>query len=1056
MSFLTSTVDFRAFAQYSQRNPYPRFGEQNATISFSTPHCTKMGRYDWFEMENCSFVTNPGQPMLPVRTVVMKLPERSPILDVSVTVREAPLDGIFSVLPAPSPSIVGSQQPGDSCEDATIYASKSFFPEKWYTFREGHGLDAETNTRVEYVILSIFPLRFLPAEKRVIRAVSVSVKVSYVEALPLTTPSLLKNLIITSPDFETHALQLARWKNQTGVSSRVANTTWIYHNYGGIDGQEQIRTCIKDFVATYGIIYVTIFGDADVVPVRYAYVPDGQDTYTPTDLYYADLDGTWDDNNDQVYADQTYDNVDGIPDVCVGRIPFSLTSYAQVAVDKIIGYQSQFNASQSWARRVVLAAGTGSGDGFSNTLGNASTVLKEYISDIVGDKNIVKLYESAGNLSQGNMLNQINNGALFVNFAGHGDPDTGLFSAGWLFYWVIPGFIWNGFGISEVQLLNNGLKLPVVTTSSCSTARFDDVDCLGEWFVGEPNGGSIAYFGATRIAWSYANDSSPYGLMGEMDRRIYQNYYQGFTRLGQMWGETVSKYVQSYVWNYAYASVYDVKTLMEFELLGDPTIRIYHPDYPETLSVPEDCATIQGAINAAYDGDTILVSSGTYYENVVVHKSVSLIGEDKSSTIIDGNTTASTVQINSNNVKISGFTVQNGTHGILINFASNCTISGNKVTANYEGIYLNESSNNSIIGNSITGNTFDGIYLRSSSNNSIIGNYLKDNYNGIDLRHSSDNNSIYGNNITSNTRDGIELDYIANCNSIFGNSITSNVRNGIELWYSSDNNIYENAIAENKYGVWIGYSSNNSLCHNNFIDNTLQIQVSTMDTIDVWDDGYPSGGNYWSDYNGTDLNTGLDQNVTGSDGIGDTPYTIDENNTDKYPLMRLWTSPDIAVLNVTPSKLNVGQGFLIHINITVMNQGNKIEGFNLKTYANTTSLQTQYFTLVSNNSTTFTYAWNTSGFAEGNYTIWAYAWPVPGETDTADNNFTGGWVLVTIPGDLNGDFKVSLADLVLLANAYGSRPGDLNWNFNADIDGNSVVGLSDLVILANHYGQQFP
>jgi hypothetical protein len=65
-------------------------------------------------------------------------------------------------------------------------------------------------------------------------------------------------------------------------------------------------------------------------------------------------------------------------------------------------------------------------------------------------------------------------------------------------------------------------------------------------------------------------------------------------------------------------------------------------------------------------------------------------------------------------------------------------------------------------------------------------------------------------------------------------------------------------------------------------------------------------------------------------------------------------------------------------------------------------------------------------------------------------------IVVTIPGDIDGNFKVQLQDLVILAMAYGSKPGDSNWNPNADIDGNNVVGLSDLVILAQHYGQHYP
>jgi hypothetical protein len=103
---------------------------------------------------------------------------------------------------------------------------------------------------------------------------------------------------------------------------------------------------------------------------------------------------------------------------------------------------------------------------------------------------------------------------------------------------------------------------------------------------------------------------------------------------------------------------------------------------------------------------------------------------------------------------------------------------------------------------------------------------------------------------------------------------------------------------------------------------------------------------------------------------------------------------------------------------------------------------------------TLTFTLNTTGFAYGNYTISAYASPVPGETNTADNTFVGGSVLVTIPGDLNGDLKVTLPDLVILANAYGLKP--IKWNPNADINGNGKVDLPDLVLLALHYGQHYP
>ena len=165
---------------------------------------------------------------------------------------------------------------------------------------------------------------------------------------------------------------------------------------------------------------------------------------------------------------------------------------------------------------------------------------------------------------------------------------------------------------------------------------------------------------------------------------------------------------------------------------------------------------------------------------------------------------------------------------------------------------------------------------------------------------------------------------------------------------------------------------------------------------------------------------------------------------------------DIAVLSVNPLKTIVGQGYPMNINVTVANQGDFTETFNVTLYINTTAVETKQVTLTSLNSTTLTFTWNATGFAKGNYTLWAYAWPVPGETDIDDNTFMDGIVTVTIPGDVDGDFEVRLVDLVHVAIAYGSTPNQQNWNPNTDIDNNGQVGLRDLVIVAIHYGQKDP
>ena len=165
---------------------------------------------------------------------------------------------------------------------------------------------------------------------------------------------------------------------------------------------------------------------------------------------------------------------------------------------------------------------------------------------------------------------------------------------------------------------------------------------------------------------------------------------------------------------------------------------------------------------------------------------------------------------------------------------------------------------------------------------------------------------------------------------------------------------------------------------------------------------------------------------------------------------------EVAVGNVTQTKAVVGRGYTIFVNATVMNQGDFDDILNVTFSAGANVIYQPQVNLTSKTSATIAFSWNTTGFAYGNYTISVYAQPVSGEINTTNNVCRSGWIVVTIPGDTNGDFKVSLLDLVLLANAYGFRPSDAKWNALADIDGNGVVGLSDLVIMAKNYGQQYP
>jgi len=140
----------------------------------------------------------------------------------------------------------------------------------------------------------------------------------------------------------------------------------------------------------------------------------------------------------------------------------------------------------------------------------------------------------------------------------------------------------------------------------------------------------------------------------------------------------------------------------------------------------------------------------------------------------------------------------------------------------------------------------------------------------------------------------------------------------------------------------------------------------------------------------------------------------------------------------------------LNTNITVANLGDFTENFNITLYADATVIETIGMILEGGTSLTIVFPWNTTGFAHGNYTLWAHAEPVPGETSTGDNTFVYGWVSVTIPGDVDGDGDVDPADFYIFAGNYGSSPPS---NPNCDLDGDGDVGPDDFYIFSGNYGK---
>jgi parallel beta-helix repeat protein len=325
-----------------------------------------------------------------------------------------------------------------------------------------------------------------------------------------------------------------------------------------------------------------------------------------------------------------------------------------------------------------------------------------------------------------------------------------------------------------------------------------------------------------------------------------------------------------------------------------------------TLTVPDDYQTITSAVNHASQNDIIFVKSGIYHENIQINKSLTLEGQDSKNTIIIGNGGANepaVLTLATTGVKISGFTIESAnssirTHNALgINIqADNCTINDNIFQNNYIGIFCALQSSTTVTNNIITSSIKDGIRfyagsLNNISNNTIVANAVS----GIALGGYS--NIVSGNIIQKNLR-GIGLG--SSFSVVFDNRIMSNAESGI--WLSGSKNIITaNEIATNKYGVFITTQGaaprENIFYHNNFENNNHNAFGNSSFLVESWDTGYPSGGNYWSDYQSKYPNAVKKE----GSGIANIPYIINSNNTDNYPLI---TQFDISNPGKAPSVIS--------------------------------------------------------------------------------------------------------------------------------------------------------
>jgi len=293
--------------------------------------------------------------------------------------------------------------------------------------------------------------------------------------------------------------------------------------------------------------------------------------------------------------------------------------------------------------------------------------------------------------------------------------------------------------------------------------------------------------------------------------------------------------------------------------------------------------------NITFNNDGILFfegSNNTVHENNIANNNdngiqgiESLNNSISGNTIVDNGYYGIEMRHSFNTIILGNTLTNNHYRGIKIHLGSSNKMEGNFIATSNHGIEIRHSPHTVISGNFITNNRDEGIGISDSNENTIFGNIITNNDNGIKL-HGSLYNIISGNTIIQNNR-GISAHVYSDENTITENNINNNT-DGIYINLCYNNIINSNNISDNNdHGIAIYSSSReNHIFHNNFFNNIKNVKSHGFNN--VWDNGYPSGGNYWDDYDGVDENP--------IDGIGDTPYDINDSieNPDNYPLMKPW------------------------------------------------------------------------------------------------------------------------------------------------------------------------
>ncbi len=362
-------------------------------------------------------------------------------------------------------------------------------------------------------------------------------------------------VIVTSSTLAPALINFRDYLRRKGYFAEIVPTETIYAHYPGRDNPEKIRNMVKDKFAHQGLKYVILAGDVQHVPCRYGYLP--YSPYNvPADLYYSDLDGTWDANNNSQFGEYSYtnfnpDSVDLYSDIIVGRLPLDDASNCANFLYKDSLYER--HPDTTYLHNVLLPF-------------EALWSYIDYYGRIV-NKNIARalsdlgnwLVDSVYNMTPTQCVASINSGRHLFHFAGHGSYNA----------------FGSTFSTSYLSSLTNSTKPVIVNSMACNCGNFDQYDCLAEQFVTITNGGAVSTCLNARYGWGAPPNMGP---SENLCMEFYNNYIRGWNQ-GQAYA-----LAKDFYRNAAFSQMTYRWSIYEWTLQGDPTMLMWR-QVPQQLTV---------------------------------------------------------------------------------------------------------------------------------------------------------------------------------------------------------------------------------------------------------------------------------------------------------------------------------------------------------------------------------------------------------------------------------------------------------------------------------------